>query len=133
MEKTNVRYTFPKSERLCSRKLIDALYDQGSVLSVAPFRLSWMITELPADVPAQVVIGVSKRRFRHAVLRNRLKRQIREVYRHHKQVLFDALRNEEKKIAMMLIYTGKADAAYVDLDQKMQELMQRLIGLMTKK
>ena len=92
-----------------------------------------MIAELPSDVPAQVVIGVSKRRFKHAVMRNRLKRQIREAYRHNKQVLFDALRSEEKKIAMMLIYTGKADVAYVDLDRKMQELMQRLTGVMTKK
>ena len=85
-----------------------------------------MYTALPSDVPVQVVIGVSKRRFKHAVLRNRLKRLIREAYRHHKHELFEDLLKRDKQLAMMFIYTGKADISYVDLELKMVELLSRL-------
>jgi ribonuclease P protein component len=39
------------------------------------------------DIPVQVLVSVSKRHFKHAVDRNRVKRQVREAYRHHKQIL----------------------------------------------
>ena len=37
--------------------------------------------------PVQLLLSVSKRRFRHAVSRNRAKRLMREAYRRHKHLL----------------------------------------------
>ena len=44
-----------------------------------------------SEEPVQILISVSKRHFKHAVKRNRVKRQIRESYRHHKQILTDCI------------------------------------------
>lgn len=73
---------FDKSERLCGRKQIDTLFREGNrSVSCFPVRLVWM--EYPMGVPGniKVLISVPKRKLRHAVDRNRVKRQLRETYR----------------------------------------------------
>jgi ribonuclease P protein component len=72
-------YTFKKEERLCSKVLIKKLFDQGAAISQAPFRTLWMETSFEAKVPLQIVISVPKKRFKRAVDRNTIKRQIREA------------------------------------------------------
>lgn len=79
------RRTFRKSERLCSKKVIDALFASGNKsFSAFPLRVVYM--ERPEPV-SQVLISVSKRHFKHAVDRNCVKRQIREAYRLNKDLL----------------------------------------------
>ncbi len=80
----------PKRERLCSRKTIDALFTgAGSMsLSVYPIRAVYKYTE---EAGIRILVSVSKKRFRHAVDRNRVKRQLREQYRLHKDTLSSAI------------------------------------------
>ena len=61
--------------------------------SIFPIRVVYMPVE-QGEVPATILISVSKRRFKRAVKRNRVKRQIREVYRKNKQPLLDGLQNK---------------------------------------
>ena len=76
---------FPKSERLCSRKAIEALFAGGNrAFSAFPLRVVYKVTDEPRT---QVLISVSKRHFKHAVDRNRAKRQIREAWRLHRDIL----------------------------------------------
>ena len=71
-------YTFPKEEHLCRKKLIEELFGkQGSSFGVYPLRIVWLKSEAPSAAPPQVLISVSKRTFKRAVDRNRLKRLIR--------------------------------------------------------
>ena len=48
--------------------------------SIFPIRVVYMPVE-QGEAPASILISVSKRRFKRAVKRNRVKRQIREAYR----------------------------------------------------
>lgn len=50
-----------------------------------------LIVERPFMEKAQILISVPKRHLRHAVDRNRVKRQLREAWRYHRQTLLDAL------------------------------------------
>lgn len=77
--------TFRKSERLCSRRLIDQLFEPGQSKSIAayPLRLVYQT----AKENTALLISVPKRYFKHAVDRNRVKRQIREAYRTNKHIL----------------------------------------------
>ena len=76
---------FPKSERLCSRKAIEALFAGGNrAFSAFPLRVVYKVTDEPRT---QVLISVSKRHFKHAVDRNRAKRQIREAWRLNRNIL----------------------------------------------
>ena len=89
------RNKFSKSERLCSRKAIEALFASGSHgLSAFPLRAIYKIgraAEAPQRPPVQLLISVSKRHFRHAVDRNRAKRQLREAWRANRDLVMEHL------------------------------------------
>lgn len=83
------RFTFSKPEHLCLRSDISALFASGSrSMTVYPIRMVYRQVDVAEHRPAvQVLLSVSKRHFRHAVDRNRVKRLLREAYRHHKHIL----------------------------------------------
>jgi ribonuclease P protein component len=120
-----IRQTFPKAERLTSRKLIEKLVQEGNSFSQYPFRLSWLPAELKEKVPAQVAIVVSKRNFKRAVDRNRIKRLMREVYRKNKSGLHQILTNKNMQCALLLLYTGKVVPDFAEVDRKLRLTLQR--------
>ena len=83
--------TFSKRERIVSTKLVGELFGGASSASVAayPLRAVWLVRPRAeaADAPVQVLMSVPKRRFHHAVDRNRIKRQLREAYRRQRPLL----------------------------------------------
>ena len=69
-----VRPVFPKSEHLSSLLLISKLFAGGSKsLAVFPLRAVYMPVENENLPAASVLISVSKKRFKRAVKRNRVK------------------------------------------------------------
>src|SRR5690606_35213930 len=94
------RFFFKKEERLSSRKVIDLVYSEKSTsIFIHPLRFSWVQTALDTPFPAQVLIGVSRKKFRKAGQRNRIKRQLREVYRKNKHSIYALLTSENEKFA----------------------------------
>lgn len=86
--------TFSKEERIVSKKQIDRLFaGHGSHSKAAfPLRAVYVVEECGSGrAPVQVLVSVPKRKFRHAVDRNRVKRQIREAYRLNKELLTAAV------------------------------------------
>ena len=71
--------------------------------SIFPIRVVYMPVE-QGEAPASILISVSKRRFKRAVKRNRVKRQIREAYRKNKSLLVDELQRREQRLAVAFIY-----------------------------
>lgn len=86
-------YGFPKPEHLTLQRDIDALFSVGSHSAVAfPVRAVWREVEWDGSGPrVKVLVSVSKRKFKHAVDRNRAKRQMREAYRLNKHQILDIL------------------------------------------
>ncbi len=86
-------YALPKRERLSARKDIDALFGGGSrAMTSFPVRAVYAKVEGSSHTPvAQMMVSVPKKHIRHAVGRNRIKRQVREAYRLNKHLLDDAL------------------------------------------
>ena len=98
-------YTLCKAERLNSKILIGKMFEGGvsKSFSIFPIRVVYMPVE-QGEAPASILISVSKRRFKRAVKRNRVKRQIREAYRKNKYLLVDELQRREKRLAIAFIY-----------------------------
>ena len=87
-----LRHTFPKTEHLCLQRDIEALFSAGSrSLSVFPVRAVFRSVAADSGPRVKVLVSVSKRKLKHAVDRNRAKRQLREAYRLRKHMLADAL------------------------------------------
>jgi len=86
-----------------------------------------MLTDAMQPFPAQVLFSVSKKRFKRAVDRNRIKRISREVYRLNKQAhLYDQLNAGEKKIIISLAYIGKELPEFQFAEKKMLKLLKKL-------
>ena len=92
-------FTLSKEERICSKKLMEQLFNGGTARSMSSFPLRVVFTTVerqPGQPPASIIVSVPKRHFKHAVDRNRVKRQLREAYRHHKQLLVEAVASSGK-------------------------------------
>ncbi|MCI1187725.1 ribonuclease P protein component [Hymenobacter sp. DH14] len=122
------KYTFPKEEHLCRKKLIEELFSkQSSSFGVYPLRIVWIKTAAPTTAPPQVLISVSKRTFKRAVDRNRLKRLIREAYRLNKYRLTEQPNGHE--IALLgIIFTGKEKSPLALVERKLISAFHRLLG-----
>jgi ribonuclease P protein component len=127
-------HKFISSERLKSRKTIAALFqkDKSKSFGAYPLRLVW--TPLAAtqseQPPIQAAFAVPKKNFRRANVRNTIKRRIRESYRLHKHLLYDALaphQDNSSCFALMWLYTGKELLSYSEIDKAMQNAIKRFI------
>ena len=116
---------FPKREHLVSRRTIDKLYTEGHRLRVYPYNIAWIPVD-DSDVACQLLIVVPKRRFKHAVDRNRMKRLTRECYRKRKESLLQLLGDKRLSIALSLVYVGNELTPYDDLAERMNKLIARL-------
>ncbi|MGV3686995.1 MAG: ribonuclease P protein component [Daejeonella sp.] len=111
--------SFTKEERLCSKKLIDKLFHNGSSFLLYPFRIIWLSEALPEDRPVQVLISVPKKKFKRAVDRNLLKRRIREIYRLQKsQSLYPFLNEHSSAILLGINYIGNEIGEYAFMEKK---------------
>lgn len=124
------RHTFSKKERLCSKKHLDQLFGGNAKnMKAWPVRMVYLLTERNGeeDAPIEVLMSVSKRYFKRAVKRNRVKRQLREAYRLNKMSLCQLMeQRKDKKLLCAFIWTdGELHTSKV-VTEKMQTLIRRL-------
>jgi len=117
--------TFTKAERLHSGKLIKELFSEGSSFFVHPFKLILLPKEAEGDIPHQVLISVPKKYFKHAVDRNRIRRQIKELYRLHKEKWPPPTQSNQHYL-IAILYLAKEKYDYDFLEQKFLAVLNRL-------
>jgi len=122
-------FSFGKSERLCSKKLIEELFSNNQVHKIIehPFLLLWKEEQIESDYPAQVLIIVSKKLFPKAVDRNRIRRQIRELYRLNKHHIYETLEKHQKEVALMVMYKDRQKLQLSVLKTHYNKLIEKLI------
>lgn len=117
-------YTFGKEERLCSRSLMDRLYADGHRFLAFPFSVQWLAVE--GTQPCQIMIVAPKRRFRHAVDRNHVRRLTRECWRLRKPDFYTFLQEHNLCIVLSLVYVHNEIMSHDQLGHKMDKLIELL-------
>ena len=120
--------TFSKEERIVSNLLIETLFEKGNSQSLTafPLRAVFLKTEhREGCAPVQLLISVPKKRFKHAVDRNRVKRQIREAYRKNKALLDNTV-EDGKMLLIAIIWLTDKHFATSDVEKKMISLMKQI-------
>lgn len=125
--KTMKENGFQKTERLTLRSDIERLFESGArSLSVYPVRAIFRQSDKEDSTPIKILISVSKRRFHHAVDRNRAKRQIREAYRLNKSILTEAVKITGKPLHIAFVWTAGTPQKSYDVSHSIVRLL-RLI------
>lgn len=107
-------YSYPKNQKLKSRKTIDLLFSEGKSVSKYPLRLVYTAIEDESE-KLKFGVSVSKKHFKNAVDRNYFKRVLRECYRLNKHLILDKL---DKPYAIMFFYQTKERLTYHEIHEK---------------
>ena len=123
----STRNTFKKSERLCSRLLMDCLF-QGDNKSVSAYPLRAVFLPVSTDEQkgVSVLISVPKKRFHDAVDRNRVKRQIREAYRKQKHALIEKMDEREQGLLIAFIYVSAQIESTAYIEKRLARLLDKI-------
>jgi ribonuclease P protein component len=125
-------FTFAKSERLCNKSVITQLFHKGNRgFTQFPFRFSWVSVKLDDPIPIQVLITASKRNFPKANQRNQVKRQVRELYRLNKHILYSAI-EADTQYALMISYLAKEKILHQELSKLFHQAILRFTSELKK-
>ena len=118
---------------MVSRKLIETLFGDSATRSKVafPLRAVYRQQQRPEGAaPVQVLISVSKKHFHHAVDRNRTKRQLREAYRLHKSLLYDAL-SADRQLLIAFVWLSSEHSPSRTVEHRMVNLLRRISEKLT--
>ena len=130
------QFTLGKKERLKSRKQIEQLFNSGQRFVVPSFRVFYSFmpaTDQQETETLQAGFSASSRNFRTAVSRNRIKRLTREAYRLQKNELKVQLEEQNRKLNVFFIYTGKELPGYNEVYESISLALSRLAEINKKR
>ncbi len=125
---------FPKYERICKENDIQSLFEKGAGFSCYPYRVVFLVK--PAGdkpVTCRLLLSVSKKRFHHAIKRNRVKRLIRETWRKNKSVLYQVCQRDTISIDVALVYTATVIHTYEEMLGKTSKAVKEIVRKYEKK
>lgn len=106
---------------------MDQLFTAGRSFTIFPLKVFYMQPAVPLDFPVKAGVGASKRFFKKAVHRNRIKRLLREVYRTEKMPLYHFAEKESKQLVLFVLYIDKVLPEIDQVKNKMPFVISKLI------
>lgn len=130
------QYTLPKTERLYLRESISDLFANGASFTAFPYRIVYIVKDEAEDnnTPSAdrqgrcaIMAIAPKKRFKHAVDRNRVKRLTREAYRLQKLPLLAKLEENNKKMEVAFLYVDNKHISFDETYAIIGRAIKRLI------
>ena len=118
--------TFPKAEHLTGTLAIETLFEQGNGFIAFPLRVVYQLVPKTDTPPIQVLVSVPKKRFKHAVDRNRFKRLIRESYRLNKHLLCNTVEQTNFTLRIAFCAVSNELPTFSVVEAKMQQALTKL-------
>lgn len=124
MEETRPN-TFPKKEHLCGESALTYLFKKGSCFLSYPVKITYM--EVEDNEPVRILFVAPKKKFKHAVDRNRVKRQLREAYRKNKHELVDWATNNNKQLHIGMMFVDNQLLPSHVIEKKMKSALAKIL------
>lgn len=118
-------YSLSKSERLCSKILIEELLTSKLSFVKYPFRIVIKESSDPSEFPARIAISVSKKKFKRAVKRNYIKRLVREAYRLNKPEFYQHI-TPGHTIDILIIYLDHEIPDFVKTEKAIKNGLRKI-------
>ena len=116
-------FSYNKEDKLKQKKVIDRLFSTGESVNQYPLRLVYITDDPINDGAFKIAVSVSKRYFKKAVERNKIKRLIREAFRLHKPYVETIIKAQcNNGIYGMILYNGDEIPGFEDLHKCMSNL-----------
>ena len=94
-----------------------------------PYRVIYLFRrDESRPVTCRLLISVSKKRFHHAIKRNRVKRLIRESWRRNKAALYEICERDNISVDVALVYTATVIHTYEEMYAKTKKAVNELIN-----
>jgi ribonuclease P protein component len=139
----SITFSYKKADKLKSRKQTQFLFAKGQSMNAFPIKLIYTIetyASLNAQLPKppfnileikengqlQTGVGAPSRTFRKAVMRNRVKRLLREAYRLEKPAFIENANLSGNRINLFFLYTDPTVLSQKEIQEKVKQLLKRL-------
>jgi ribonuclease P protein component len=116
-----MNFSFPKSEKLKSKKAINLLFTEGNTVTKYPIKLFYLPVE--NSHKSKAAFSIPKNNFKKAVTRNRIKRQLKEAYRHQKGLLKN---DSNLKYLLFFLYIGKENSTYTSINASLITVLKKM-------
>lgn len=122
------QFTLHRKEKIKGVKIVRELFEQPNSVTTFPLKAFYFFKSSEENKQIKFGVSVSKRKFKKAVDRNKVKRIVREAYRLSKQN-WEAENKFIGQLSIMIIYIGE-DIPRVDV---VTEKLDKLFIKLTKK
>ncbi len=118
--------TLGKNQRLKGKKVVAEIFGgKKKTLSSFPFRAFYSVEKSDSPI-SKFGFSVSKKRFKKAVDRNKIKRLIKEAVRLNKTILEKELYKQSKSLNTMIVFNGDSMPNFNLVEVKIKDLLSRL-------
>jgi len=127
------QFKFSKQERLCSETRITELFQNGESFMSYPVRVVFLASKAVEKPRIQVLMSVPKKKLKHAVDRNRVKRLLREAYRLNKHPLWAQVVESGFSLEIAFIWIPSEVLDYAKVEKKMKDAVEKFGKLLSDK
>jgi ribonuclease P protein component len=122
----NTPFSLNAEQRLKRKKLFEEVFATGKSLRTPIISVHYKETVLPQNIHLQAAFSASKRKFKKAVDRNKLKRLMREAYRLQRNELENVLKTHNKQAAVVFVFTFTQVLSFAEVKKSVNILLQNL-------
>lgn len=119
--------TLNRNEMLKSNIQIDLLFKNGVRISKYPLKIILLpIIDPRLQNPCSLIVMAPSKKYKKAIVRNRIKRLLKEIYRNNKTLFYPYLTENNKKCLLGITYNGNEIPTFGEVEKSMMSLLKRI-------
>ena len=124
------KYGLSKQERIKLRNEVKKLFESENkkIANYYPIKTLFIIEDKQNSGGVKILISVPSKKIKKAVKRNRIKRQIKEVYRLNKTTLVETAKKNNKIILIGFIYVSHNIYKYDVIARSVKDCLKEIIN-----